>query len=75
MGVMLYKMLALELPWDINGIDDALLKTSTVRYPEIEGNYSPALKNIIQLCLQKSPKQRPEIEALLKTPVINRRIN
>lgn len=68
-------MATFETPWPINDVEEALHIISSVRYPEVQGNYSKGLKNIIQQCLQKSPAQRPDIEALLKTPVINRRIS
>ena len=74
LGILLYKMTTFELPWPIENIQQALEYTTQCRYPSIQGDYSNGLKNIIQMCLQKSPGQRPTINALLKTPVLNKRI-
>ena len=74
LGILLYKMAALERPWPINSINDALQFTQNCRYPPLPATYSNGLKNIVQMCMQKSPGQRPSINALLAVPVINRRI-
>ena len=73
LGVLLYKMATFEKPWPINSVKEAIDYTTQCAIPAIN-QYSKAITNIIEICLMKSPAQRPTINRLLKTPVINRRI-
>lgn len=44
------------------------------KYPPLPETYSFALKNIVQMCLQKNPSQRPNINSILNMPIIQKRI-
>ena len=40
--------------------------------PRLEGNYTKAFKDFIELCLQRDPKDRPTSRELLKHPFVRR---
>ncbi|ROT37140.1 Pkinase-domain-containing protein [Sodiomyces alkalinus F11] len=40
--------------------------------PRLDGNYTKAFKEFVELCLQRDPKERPSAKDLLKHPFIRR---
>ncbi len=68
LGVILYHMTALRLPFDANSLPVLALKILKGSYPQIPSNaYSKELKLMISAMLQVDQKKRPSISELLST--------
>jgi NIMA (never in mitosis gene a)-related kinase len=74
LGVLLYEMCALKPPF--NGASLHILALQIVRgvFSAIPAHFSQGLKAIVQGLLIKDPARRPNINQVLKLPVITRRI-
>jgi len=67
-------MTALKAPWDAQDLIQLGVQITKGKYPQLPEGYSFALKNIVAMCLQKNPNQRPSIHSILNMPVIQKRI-
>ena len=67
-------MAALQPPFKENDLVRLGQLICRGKYPPLPENYSHAFKNIVQLCLQKSPGARPNIHSILNLPIIKKRI-
>ena len=65
-GVLLYRMLVGELPFDAHGVRNTLNRVISGTY-SLPKNLSPEAKHLIQCMLQADPKER--IRCHRKTPV------
>lgn len=74
LGTLLYEMAALRAPWNCMDIAELGNQICTSKYPPLPEIYSWPLKNIVQMCLQKNPTQRPSINQILNMPLIQKRI-
>lgn len=70
LGVVLYEMAALAVPFEAYSIAELCKKITKGVFNKIPSRYSEDLYSIIKAMLIKDPKQRPSTEQLLAHPVI-----
>lgn len=63
LGATVYEMLTGDTPF---GDDGGLLQMKGAEVPELKGDYSPQLKEVIARCLSTNPWERPTAEQLEK---------
>ncbi len=63
LGATVYEMLTGDTPF---GDDGGLLQMKGAEVPELKGDYSPQLKEVIARCLRSNPWERPTAEQLEK---------
>lgn len=74
MGVMLYELCALRPPFDAPSIHLLSMKIIRGVYNPIPACYSSEIKTLIKQMLEMRPDQRPDVNKILNTPLIQRRI-
>ena len=74
LGVLLYEMMALKMPFDANSLPMLTLKI-------IKGNYAPPpqiytsdLRSLVSQLLNVDPDKRPTVDKILQLPIIKNRI-
>jgi NIMA (never in mitosis gene a)-related kinase len=74
LGVLLYEMMALKMPFDANSLPMLTLKI-------IKGNYAPPpqiytsdLRTLVSQLLNVDPDKRPTVDKILQLPIIKNRI-
>ena len=74
LGVLLYEICALKPPF--NGGSLHILALQIVRgvYQALPGHFSDNLKKLIGMLIQKDPTKRPNINQIVKLPIIANRI-
>lgn len=55
LGVCIYEMAMLWLPFDAKSIDELKFKVKAGTYPVLQGSYTEGLKFIIEKCLTNNP--------------------
>ena len=65
LGVILYQLCALKLPFDATSLPVLALKILKGSFPPIPSNYSKDIKSLILQMLHVDQKKRPSIEAIL----------
>ena len=68
LGVVLYHLLNLYLPFDGEQEAEIIANIKIANYPPVcaDGNYSKKLKDIVGTCLQVEPSNRPSIDSLIE---------
>lgn len=74
LGVLLYEMCALKMPFEAPNLPILSLKIIRCNYNPISDRYSKDLKNLISLCLNIDPIKRPSVKEILNYPLVSTRI-
>ncbi len=72
LGVVLYEIIALEMPFQAISLPALVLKICSAEpnYKLVEGRYSPNLIALTKSMLSKSPDKRPSLNQIVKTDFI-----
>ena len=74
LGVLLYEMCALRMPFDASNLPQLYIKIINCNYPPLSNNYSNELKDLVKSMLNEISLKRPNISEILKKPIIKSRI-
>ena len=72
LGVLLYEMCALKMPFDAKNLIVLSLKISRGHYNPLPIHFSNDLKNLCYLLLSTDQDKRPNINAVLSKPYLNK---
>ena len=73
LGCVLYELCTLKHPFDALNQGALLLKIIKGNYTPISSNYSNELREIVDLCLCKDFRKRPNIPGILNRPLVKER--
>lgn len=74
LGVMLYELCALKPPFEGMNLHFLALKIIRGEYAQLPAHYSRELKTLVSQMLTMDVQRRPNINQILKQPIIARRI-
>ena len=74
LGVLLYEMMALKMPFDAISLPMLTLKIMKGEYPPPPKIYSEDLRKLVSSLLNVNPQKRPNINQVLKFSIIRNRI-
>ena len=74
LGVLLYEMCALKMPFDASNLPQLYIKIINCNYPPLNNNYSDELKKLVKAMLNETSIKRPNIGEILNYPIIKSRI-
>lgn len=74
LGCVLYELTTLNHAFDANSLNGLATKIVKGKYPPINAKYSRYLRELIGQMLLIEPKQRPDLEQILKKPFIKKHI-
>jgi hypothetical protein len=74
LGCVLYEMTTLDHAFDANSLNGLAQKIIKGRYPPIHNKYSRYLRELIGQMLAPEPKQRPDLDQILRKPFIRKQV-
>ena len=74
LGILLYEMCALKMPFEGYNMPQLYMKISTGNYPPLSKNFSQDLRNIVNSMLNIDSNKRPSIVEILRNKIIKPRI-
>jgi len=74
LGVLLYEMTVLALPFTAPDLPRLVVKIMAATYAPIPARYSAGLRALLDSCLCKDPKARPSVGTILHSEVLQSRI-
>jgi non-specific serine/threonine protein kinase/NIMA (never in mitosis gene a)-related kinase len=74
LGCVLYEMTTLNHAFDANSINGLAQKIIKGKYPPIHNKYSRYLRELIAQMLAPEPKQRPDLDQILRKPFIRKHV-
>ena len=74
LGVLLYEICALKMPFDASNLPQLYIKIITCKYPPLSNKYSKELHLLVKSMLNETSIKRPNIKQILDVPIIKSRI-
>jgi len=74
LGIVLYELCSLSLPFEASNFPSLALKISKGTYKEIPKMYSKELHYLVSMLLKTDHEKRPTINEIFKMSIINKRI-
>ena len=74
LGVLLYEMCALKMPFDASNLPQLYIKIINCNYQPLSNNFSDELKILVKDLLNETSIKRPNIGEVLNYPIIKSRI-
>ena len=74
LGVLLYEMCALKMPFDASNLPQLYIKIINCNYQPLSNNYSDELKKLVNAMLNETSLKRPNIGEVLNYSIIKSRI-
>jgi NIMA (never in mitosis gene a)-related kinase len=73
-GVILFEMCAMRTPFTAEDIKSLATKVKYNPVPDIPGNYSSVMRNLVRSMLNKDPQMRPSMKQILMMPEVARHL-
>lgn len=74
LGCVLYELCTLKHAFEAKNMKNLVLKIIRGSYPPVPPHYSYELRNLINQLFKRNPRDRPTINAILRKPLIVKRI-
>ncbi|GMH80364.1 hypothetical protein TrST_g12903 [Triparma strigata] len=75
LGCVLYEMTTLNHAFDSNSLNGLASKIVKGKYPRIHPNFSTVLAKLINDMLEVKPKDRPDLEVILRKALVKRHVS